>query len=300
MKLSLGRFKKIYDIAIVGGGVAGIAAGINGAARMKKVIIFEAAEPMGKIRRAREIRNYPGFPGATGEEISRAFLRHAREMGIEMRSEKVTGIVKEGDFIIYTEEDKVLARSVVLAVGLVSEKMLPGEEELLGRGVSYCIVCDGAAYSGGKVAVISEEEEGEEDAAALVRDYSCEVTYLPLYETLMGNKPFEILKLRPRALNLQERKVEVSFEDRSLLFDGVFLIKKMTSPARLIRGLKMVDKYVQVNRNMETSIPGVFAAGDCTGAPFKIAKAIGEGQVAALNAVKYISNLDSQRVEAEL
>lgn len=297
MKLSLGRYRKTYDIAVIGGGAAGISAAINGKAAMKDVVIFESDEPMKKIRKAREIRNYPGFPKATGEAISRAFISHAEGMGVELRTEKVTGIVREKNFIVYTQKDRVRARSVILAVGLRSEETFPGEEELLGRGVSYCVVCDGAAHSGGRVAVISDSEEGETEADALRKDFGCEVTYIPLYKMETPVESLHVLHDKPVSLASRGKGVEVKFEKDRLLVDGVFLIKQFTSPGRLVRGLKMEGRHISVNRDMETNIHGVFAAGDCTGAPFKIAKAVGEGQVAALSAVRYLSQLDRQEVE---
>ncbi len=301
MKISLGKFRKIYDIAVIGGGAAGISAAINGKAAMKDVVIFESDEPLLKIRKAREIRNYPGFPKATGEEISEAFLNHIKEMDIDLKREKVTGIVREKNFVIYTQKGKAWAKTVILAVGLKSEETFPGEEDLLGKGVSYCVLCDGAAYSGGKVAVISDSEEGEMEAEALKKDYGCGVVYIPLYELKSSDASFSILKNRPLAFKPREKGVEVEFKDmeEGLIVDGVFLIKQFTSPGRLVRGLKMRGRHIAVNRAMETNIPGVFAAGDCTGGPFKIAKAVGEGQIAALGAVRYISQLDSQKMEVK-
>jgi thioredoxin reductase (NADPH) len=296
--ISLGRFgKKPWDVIIIGAGPAGISAAINVAVRKKKALVLDSGAPMGKIRRAKEIKNYPGFPMATGEEIAFAFLRHAQEMGVEIRKEKVGEIVKGRNFRIYTEKGRIDARSVILAVGVTSEKKLPGEEELLGQGVSYCITCDGAAYGGEKVVVIAESEEGDEEARALVQDYGCEVTYVPLYE-MQGSREFEILKAKPLAFRARGKQVEVDFGDQKLLVRGVFLIKQVISPASLIK-LKMEGKHIAVNKGMETSIPGVFAAGDCTGAPFQIAKAVGEGQVAALSAVKYLAALDAQKVEVK-
>lgn len=291
MKVSLGRFRKTYDIAVVGAGAAGISAAINAAARNKSVVVFEAEEPMGKIRRAPEIRNYPGIPGATGEDVARAFLRHALEMGVEIKKGRVGEIVKKDSFLIYTPGDRVEAGSVILAVGIAKEKKLPGEEELLGQGVSYCVTCDGAAYTGARVLVIAESEEGEEEARALVRDYGCRVTYVPLYEMRNGGG-FKVMEAVPRALRARGEEVEVDFGEKKLLARGVFLIRRVISPASLIKGLRMRDGFIEVNRDMETNIPGVFAAGDCTGAPFQIAKAAGEGQVAALRAVKYLSALE--------
>lgn len=296
--ISLGRFgKKPYDVVVIGAGPAGLSAAINAANRKKMVLVLDSKEPMGKIRMAKEIKNYPGFPMATGEEIASAFLLHAQEMGVEIRKAKVGEIVKGKNFRIYTEKGRIEARSVILAVGVTSEKKLPGEEELLGQGVSYCVTCDGAAYGEEKVAVIAESEEGEEEARALVQDYGCEVIYVPLYE-MRGAKGFEILKAKPLAVRARGKQVEVDFGEKKLLVRGVFLIKQVISPASLIK-LKMEGKHIAVSKSLETGIPGVFAAGDCTGAPFQIAKAAGEGQVAALSAVKYLAALDAQKMEVK-
>ncbi len=297
MRISLGRFKKTYDIAVVGAGAAGISAAINGKAAMKEVVVFESEQPMGKLRKAKEIRNYPGIPRATGEELSQAFLSHLREMGIELRKEKVTGVVRERDFVIYTQGGKVRAKAVILAVGLRREEVIPGEEKLLGRGVSYCVVCDGAAYGGGRVAVISDSDEGEREAEALKTCYGCEVTYIPLYGMRDFKRSYRVLHERPVALVPRGEGVEVLFEDGSLRVDGVFVLKQFTSPRRLVRGLKMRDNHIAVDGDMQTSVPGVFAAGDCTGSPFKIAKAVGEGQVAALSAIRYLSHRDPEEME---
>ncbi len=252
-------------------------------------MVLESGEPMGKIRRAGEIRNYPGFPKPTGEQIASAFLRHAEEMGVEIKKAKVGEISKGKNFIIYTEKEMIEARSVILAIGAVSEKKLPGEEELLGKGVSYCVTCDGAAYSGEKVAVISESDEGEEEARALAQDYGCEVTYVPLYEFEGAKEHFKVLNAEPLALRAAGENLEIDFGESKLTVKGVFLIKQVISPASIMKGLKMDGKHIAVNSSMETSIAGAFAAGDCTGSPFQIAKAAGQGQIAALSAVKYLS-----------
>lgn len=298
--ISLGRYgRKPYDIAVIGAGPAGISVAINVAVRKKRVLVLDSREPMGKISRAKEIRNYPGFPKAGGEDIASAFLSHAREMKVEIGKETVAEIVRGGDFMVYTGKSRIDARSVILAVGVTSEEKLPGEDELLGQGVSYCVTCDGATYSGEKVAVISVSYEGEEEARALVQDYGCEVTYIPLYEWGGAETPFEILRRKPLAVKSRGKQVEVDFGDEKLLVRGVFIIKQVISPASLIKGLKMEGKHVAVNKSMETSIPGVFAAGDCTGSPFQIAKAVGEGQVAALSAVKYLAAVDAQKAEVK-
>jgi thioredoxin reductase (NADPH) len=186
---------------------------------------------------------------------------------------------------------------VVLAVGVASEKKLPGEDELLGQGVSYCVTCDGAAYSGEKVAVVSESDEGEAEARALVEDYGCQVTYVPLYE-MEGERGFEVLEARPLGFRARGKEVEVDLGEEKLVVKGVFLIKPVIPPGSLIKGLRMEGKHIAVSRAMEASIPGVFAAGDCTGAPFQIAKAVGQGQVAALSAVKYLAAMRAGKVEA--
>ena len=167
-------------------------------------------------------------------------------------------------------------RAVILAPGITREKLYPGEAEYLGRGVSYCATCDGMLYRGKTVALIGGSEEARHDAEFL-RGIGCNVIELP------GAARYEIIGT--------QRAEAVVSGGETYPVDGVFIIKDTVSVANLMPGLERSGAAISVGRGMETSIPGVFAAGDCTGKPYQAAKAVGEGNIAALSACEYIDKL---------
>lgn len=173
---------EIYDIAIIGTGPAGISAAITATIRNKKIILFGSRELSDKIRKAHLIQNYPGFPECSGEDLCNAFAAHLEKMGIEITEEKINAVYPMGEtFALQTMKNEMhQARSVILACGMVQGKLLPGEEELVGRGVSYCATCDAPLYRGRSVAVIGYSPEAEEEVNFL-SEVASEVLYFPVY-----------------------------------------------------------------------------------------------------------------------
>ena len=171
-----------YDIAIIGTGPAGISAAITATIRNKKIILFGSRELSDKIRKAHLIQNYPGFPECSGEDLCNAFATHLEKMGIEITEEKINAVYPMGEtFALQTMKNEMhQARSVILACGMVQGKLLPGEEELVGRGVSYCATCDAPLYRGRSVAVIGYSPEAEEEVNFL-SEVASEVLYFPVY-----------------------------------------------------------------------------------------------------------------------
>ena len=171
-----------YDIAIIGTGPAGISAAITATIRNKKIILFGSRELSDKIRKAHLIQNYPGFPECSGEDLCNAFAAHLEKMGIEITEEKINAVYPMGEtFALQTMKNEMhQARSVILACGMVQGKLLPGEEELVGRGVSYCATCDAPLYRGRSVAVIGYSPEAEEEVNFL-SEVASEVLYFPVY-----------------------------------------------------------------------------------------------------------------------
>lgn len=289
-KVSLGYLKrKVYDLVIVGAGPAGVSAAINAAARKKETLLLDPEEPMSKIRKAKVVPNYPGFPSIKGNELADAFLSHLEETKVEIKKAKVLQISGGKRFTVYTEKESFEANAVILALGVVSEKKIAGEEELVGEGVSYCVTCDGLVYQGERVAVIADSKEGEDEARALAEEYQCKVIYLPQYSMSGELQSVEVISAQPTALKPKGDFVEIEMGQKKIQVKGVFIIRKNLSPTTIIQRLKMKNNFIFVNDQMATSIKGVFAAGDCTGAPFQIAKAVGQGQVAALSAVRHLS-----------
>ena len=281
-----------YDIAIIGTGPAGLSAAITATIRNKKVLLLGSRDLSGKLNKAHEIQNYLGFPAVKGEDLAAAFQKHIAEMGISITEKRVSAVYAMGDyFALQAGEDMVEATAVILATGVVQGKPLPGEEELLGRGVSYCATCDAPLYRGKTAAVIgySPREEAE---AAFLSEVCTEVLYFPVYKE-ETDLPASVRVIRDKVTGVenQDGKRLVRTADNSYTVDGVFILREAVSPGQLVPGLPTEGPHVTVNRKMEAGIPGVFACGDIVGTPYQYIKSAGEGNVAALSAVSYLDGL---------
>jgi thioredoxin reductase (NADPH) len=280
-----------FDVIIVGSGPAGMSAAVNVATRRRTVAMLGGQTPFGRILKAHSVANYLGFTIASGQELAAAFVRHLREFGVPLIREKASRIIPdEHGFVVFTDKGFYHAGAVVLASGVYREAEIEGEEDLVGQGVSYCVTCDGRLFAGRRGAFISYSPEGEEEASALAEDYGVEVTFVPLYQgdyrlpegvrVLAGAKPSRLAR--------EDDGLRVSLPDEELQVDAVFIYKNSVSPRTLVEGLGSDGRHVTVGRHMETAVPGIYAAGDCTGEPYQTAKAVGEGQVAALEAVRFL------------
>ena len=282
-----------YDIAVIGTGPGGISAAITGTIRNKKVLLLGSGDLSAKMAKAHEIQNYPGFPAVKGKDLAAAMQRHLDQLGIAVTEKRINSVYAMGDcFALQCGDEMLEASAVILATGVVQGKPLPGEEEMLGRGVSYCATCDAALYRGKPVAVIgySPREEAE---AAFLSEVCSEVLYFPTYreETRL---PDAVQVIREKVLGLEkdgEKQIVITEEGRHAT-DCVFVLREAVAPGQLVPGLATEGAHVLVNRRMETNIPGCYACGDLTGTPYQYIKAAGEGNVAALSAVSY---LDQQK-----
>ena len=287
-----------YDIAIIGTGPAGLSAAVTATIRNKRVLLLGSADLSGKLSRAHEIQNYLGFPAVSGADLALAFQRHIDQMGIRITEKRVNAVYAMGDyFSLQAGEEYLEATAVILATGVVAGKTLPGEEALLGRGVSYCATCDAPIYRGKKAAVIgySPREEAE---AAFLAEVCSEVLYFPVYKE-ETHLPGTVQVLREKVVEIgQEEKLRlVKTEGNVYTVDGVFVLREAVAPGQLVPGLQVDGSHVAVNRRMEASIPGIFACGDIAGTPYQYIKAAGEGNVAALSAVSYVD--EKKRTKAE-
>jgi len=277
------------DIAIIGTGPAGVSAAITAAVRNKSILLLGSRDLSAKMTKAHEIRNYPGFPPLPGSQLAEAFQAHLRVMGIPVTEKRISAVYAMGDwFAIQAGEEMLEARSVILATGVVQGKPLPGEEELLGHGVSYCATCDAALYRGKDVAVVgySSREEAE---AAFLSEVCRTVLYFPMYrEEISLPDTVKVIREKVSAVSEENGKRVVWAGDASWTVDGVFVLRDAVAPGQLVPGLETEGAHVKVDRKMKTSIPGVFACGDITGTPYQYVKAAGEGNVAALSAVSYL------------
>ena len=277
------------DIAIIGTGPAGVSAALTAANRNKSVLLLGSRQMSEKVAKAHEIRNYPGLPAVKGEELAEAFRNHLDNMGITITEKRVGTVYAMGDyFALQIGEEMAEAEAVILATGVVQANPLPGEKELLGRGVSYCATCDAPLYRGKTAAVIgySPREEAE---AAFLSEVCEKVTYFPVYreETALPDS-VQVIREKVTGIAQEGGKRIVRTESGTYEADGVFVLREAVAPDTLVPGLEADGAHVRVNRKMETSLPGVFACGDLTGTPYQYVKAAGEGNVAAISAAAYI------------
>jgi thioredoxin reductase (NADPH) len=280
---------KIWDLLILGSGPAGLSAAVNGRIREKSVILLGAENGSERLGKAPEVKNYLGFPVISGKGLMKKFYGHAVGMGVVIEQRRVETIYPGDEFTTVTRDNQMYrSKAVILTTGIQQAHQIPGEKELLGRGLGYCATCDGPLYRGKEVAVIGETSEAEEDVNFLAEICS-KVHYFPSYRGEIRVDPrIEIHREKPLGV-VGEQKVEaVALKGGKLPVAGAFIIRRVAPAEQLISGLQIEEGSIVVNKMMETNIPGVFAAGDCTGKPYQIGKAVGEGLTAALSAVSYL------------
>ena len=281
-----------YDIAIVGTGPGGLEAAITAKIRNKDIILFGNKNLSLKITKATEINNYLGFPDITGEELAKAYDNHLQKMNIDINASRINTIYAMGDyFALQSAEEMFEAKSVIISTGVITGKTLPGENENLGRGVSYCATCDAALYKGKEAIVIGYSPKEEEEVIFLA-ERAEKVTYIAMYKNVLFLADnIEVVEgIFPRKIIKNEDRITLVTNKESYEADGIFILRDAVSPDKLVPGLLIEDGHIVVDRAMRTNIEGVFACGDVTGKPYQYIKAAGEGNVAALSAVSYLVN----------
>ncbi len=281
----------MFDIAIIGSGPAGISAAINCKIRNKSFVLFGQKELSHKVEMSEKINNYPGFPNITGEELNAKMREHLDSLGIEITQERITGIYKMKDkFTLLANQKMFEAKAVILCLGAETVKPLPNERKLLGRGVSYCATCDGMLYKDKKIAVFCDNADSEEEVEYL-SELASEVYYSHKFDSKIGRQNVTHLTSKINGIIGENKVSGIELADGTKIdVDGVFFIKQAVAADVLLNKLEVEQGSIVADRNMCTSIDGCFVAGDCTGTPYQIAKAVGEGNVAAHSAVKWLSN----------
>lgn len=272
-----------YDVLVIGGGPAGLSAAVNARARGRSVLVVSNPLEENPLWKAEQVDNHLGMPKMTGAEMLRAFHRHAEDAGVAFRSGKVLNTMHmDGTWYVSIENDMENARALILAAGVSRGKKFPGEEAFLGRGVSYCATCDGMLYRGRSVAVVGYGPSARKEADFLA-EIGCRVTYI--------DSP------RSCAIEGGSAPEKIRWDGQEAAVDGVFILRPAMAPGELIPGLETGGGFVTVDRAMATNLPGLFAAGDCTGGPLQVSKAVGEGLVAGQSAAKWVDQ--QKRKEAK-
>lgn len=277
----------MYDVIVIGGGPAGLSAAVQLRQRGRTVLVVSNPALSNPLWRAERVDNYLGLPGLTGEQLLERFQRHAEDRGVEFQTGKALSAMELDSWMLTVGAEVVQARALVLAAGVARGAKYPGEQELLGRGVSYCATCDGMLYRNKSVVVVGRSADAPQEANYLAQ-IGCQVTYVSPQAPQGLREGIPWVKAHRLAVR-GERSVEALEADGAALpCEGVFILRESVAPTDLIPGLETEEGFVKVNRRMETSVAGVFAAGDCTGRPLQIAKAVGEGLMAADSADAYL------------
>lgn len=300
----------MYDIIIIGSGPAGLSAAIYAQrACLDTIVIEKNGISGGQVLNTWEVDNYPGFPGVTGFELSRQFREHANKLGARVVQDEVVQVELSGNVKkVVCEEETYEARCVILASGAHHRTLeVPGEEKLRGAGVSYCATCDGAFFRGRTVAVVGGGDAALEDAIFLAR--MCEKVYIVhrrdklrgakrLQERLQALENIEFVwnsetvaiegNAQVEALRLRQTKTG---EEKRLDVDGVFIAVGIAPESELYAGQLELDEqgYIRADESGQTSVPGVFAAGDVrTKALRQILTAASDGANCVASAERYL------------
>ncbi|KAA1042467.1 thioredoxin-disulfide reductase [Macrococcus equipercicus] len=306
---------KKYDVIIIGAGPAGMTAALYAARANLSVVMVERGMPGGQMASTADVENFPGFDLITGPDLSTKMFNHAQKFGAEYAYGDIKSVRVEGDDKIVSLGDKELVgKAVIIATGAEYKKIgVPGETELGGRGVSYCAVCDGAFFKQKNLIVIGGGDSAVEEGVYLTK-FADKVTIVHRREELRAQKILQerafkndkvdfIWNSTLKSINDKDGKVgsvtliNKAGEESDVQADGVFIyigMQPLTAPF-VDLGITNEAGYIETNDEMETKIPGIYAAGDVRNKSLRqIVTATGDGSLAAQNAQHYIEHLNDK------
>jgi len=299
------------EIVIIGGGPAGLAAGIYAVRASRDVILYERGIPGGKVTETERIENYPGFPGGIGgPELMMRMEEHARGLGLKIESNEILEIDREdGIFVLRSRMGDIRTKTVILATGTGPRPLgVEGESRLRGRGVSYCAVCDGAFFRDQEVAVVGGGDAAVEEAQFLTR-FASKVYLIHRRGELRAARSIQEQALKNPKIEpvwhsvVEEIRGEDAVEEvvlkdvrdgalRTLPVNGIFIYVGTSPNSYLVEKLVERDErgFVITDEEMRTSVPGLFAAGDIRKKPLRqIVTAVADGAIAAISADRYLA-----------
>ncbi len=300
----------MLDLVIIGGGPAGLTAGIYAQRYMLDTVLLEKQMAGGQVAITDVIENWPGIKSITGMELSDRFREHAESLGLKIEMAEVVGVEDKGKKkIIKTAEGEIETRTVIIATGSRPKELgVPGEREFRGRGVSYCGTCDGPLFRGKKVLVVGGGDTAVKESIYLSRLVS-QLFLVHRRDQLRAEK-----MLQERILSIEnvvfkwnsmldriegtdgvERAVihnKLTDKEETINVDGVFVFVGIEPNTEFVDVDKDEWGFIKTNQDMETSVEGIFAAGDCRTKPIRqITTAVGDGAIAAYMAEQYVSHI---------
>jgi thioredoxin reductase (NADPH) len=299
-----------YDVIIIGGGPAGLTAGLYASRARLRTLLVENGLFGGQMTTTETIDNYPGFPeGVTGDELSRLMEEQAKRFGMDTTSDEVVEVKLEGaEKKVFTAESSYACKTLIICTGAEYRKLgVPGEKEFAGKGVSYCATCDGAFFKDSQIVVVGGGDSALTEALFLTK-FVKELTIIHRRDALRATKIYqEKAMANPKIKFLWDSVVqEIKGDDvvravvvknvktgeiKEFPTEGAFLFVGLLPRTQFLKGLVQMDEagYIITNDRCETSVKGVFAAGDCRKKLLRqIATSVGDGATAAFAAEKYL------------
>ncbi|WP_146553559.1 thioredoxin-disulfide reductase [Rummeliibacillus sp. SL167] len=305
--------EKIYDVVIIGAGPAGMTAAVYASRSNLSTLMLERGIPGGQMANTEEVENYPGFESILGPELSTKMFDHAKKFGAEYAYGDVTEIIDGEEYkTIKAGSKEYKARAIIITTGAEYKKMgIPGEKELGGRGVSYCAVCDGAFFKNRNLIVVGGGDSAVEEGIYLTR-FADKVTIVHRRDQLRAQKIIQdrafanekidfIWNHTVKEIHEKDGKVgsvtlvsTVDDTEQEVQADGVFIYIGMLPLTKPFKNLGILNEagYIQTNAEMETAVPGIYAAGDVRDKTLRqIVTATGDGSIAAQAAQHYVEEL---------
>ena len=300
----------MYDLIIIGGGPAGLTAGIYAQRARLKTLLLEKEIVGGQIAVSDVIENYPGFSSISGAELMEKFEQHAKGFGLEIKLTDVIDVQDKGkEKIVKTSEGDLITKAVIVATGAKPRRLgVPGEKEFTGKGVSYCATCDGPFFKGQQVLVVGGGDTAIKEAVYLSKIAS--TVYLAhrrdqlRAEKIIQEKAFSTPNIKMLLSHiLKEIKGKTGIEKvtlqnlkdntvKELDTEGVFIFVGINPTTDFVDVEKDKQGFIKTDQDMRTSVNGIFAAGDCRTTPLKqVSTAVGDGALAAYMVEKYIEEL---------
>jgi len=306
--------EKIYDVVIIGAGPAGMTAAVYTSRANLSTLMLERGMPGGQMASTEEVENYPGYDHILGPDLSTKMFEHAKKFGAEYAYGDVTEIIDGEQYkVIKSGAKEYKTRTIIISTGAEYKKMgVPGEQELTGRGVSYCAVCDGAFFKDKELIVVGGGDSAVEEGMYLTR-FASKVTVVHRRDKLRAQKILQDRAFANEKMNFiwnktvkqvngnDDQKVEsltvVDTQDGTetdLKTDGIFVYVGMLPLTKPFAALNILNEngYIETNERMETAVPGIYAAGDVREKMLRqIVTATGDGSIAAQAAQGYIEEL---------
>lgn len=309
--------EKIYDCIIAGAGPAGMTAAVYTSRANMSTLMIERGMPGGQMANTEEVENYPGYDSILGPDLSTKMFEHSRKFGAEYAYGDIKKVVDGPEYkTIQVGNKEYKARTIIIATGAEYRKLnVPGEKEYAGRGVSYCAVCDGAFFKNRELLVIGGGDSAVEEGVYLTR-HASKVTIVHRRDELRAQKILQerafknekvdfIWNHTVKEINGENGKVSSATlvdtqtgEEQEVKTDGVFIYVGMDPLSKPFADLGITDEfgYIVTNEKMETSVPGIYAAGDIRQKELRqIVTATADGSLAANSAQHYLEKLSDKK-----